>query len=571
MYPQSRQGGLSDHTQRLNTGLRQATGYNNQNRLFTSANQPFPQLSERPVTQQGMVGAKMTAGGPKRKILSRSYFLVLLKQKISEVTSEIASFRQQKENLQKTQETSKNLENRYETLCGEVRELEGNLADYNLALDKQRTGTRVEDIAAVKDHISLQNQKFRHQVDAIFLERKQTEEKLNAFEERIKELRFGAELKLNELSPIEKDEYKQLEVSVYDAQNILKSKARNLEDISRKILEQENELRMDTNRLKAIQLKENSTRFEEKKREVELKIQENSLSFVDLRGKLMEKVKADKVEIQDLEKRAKELRKLNDNTARKLLKLEEDLKGDGQVDDDQKRKFEVLYEREREIDDFLNNFDILRQKRFTELQKLENGNLVILEKVAKNMGLLKHAPNQQELEEISKELAFKRQQAESSEETLKRLQVENLRRFEELQRVDEIEQTLPARISQMKAIYETMKTDIASFENAEQEAEKFSKKAEFVREKREKILGLKDEIKRLAEIAEKDYNNKLKNLQTHEFYLKFTDMEKQLSQAHQLAFGIHNYIQSKEDELNFNPQVEEILKLTKDINSLLVV
>lgn len=37
-------------------------------------------------------------------------------------------------------------ERKYETLIREVRNLEGELADQNLALDKQRTGTRVEDV-----------------------------------------------------------------------------------------------------------------------------------------------------------------------------------------------------------------------------------------------------------------------------------------------------------------------------------------------------------------------------------------------------------------------------------------
>ncbi len=38
------------------------------------------------------------------------------------------------------------LEKRYDQLIKQVRNLEGDLADYNLALDKQRTDTRPEEV-----------------------------------------------------------------------------------------------------------------------------------------------------------------------------------------------------------------------------------------------------------------------------------------------------------------------------------------------------------------------------------------------------------------------------------------
>lgn len=42
---------------------------------------------------------KPSTAGPKRKVLSRSYFLVLIKQKISDLTSEIAKFRDEREKI----------------------------------------------------------------------------------------------------------------------------------------------------------------------------------------------------------------------------------------------------------------------------------------------------------------------------------------------------------------------------------------------------------------------------------------------------------------------------------------
>jgi intraflagellar transport protein 74 len=568
MYVQSRHGKPGTNV-RLNTGLRMPTGYN-QSKQVSTLNQPFLNLGERPITQQGIMGMKPTTAGPKRKVLSRSYFLVLMKQKISELTTEIATFREQKEQLVKSQEASKNIEANHTTLTNEVRELEGSLADYNLALDKQRTGTRPDDLNNVKEHIAFQNQKLRNQIDNVFLERKTLEEKIASIEDRIHELKESAELKLNELSSKDREEYKKLEATLRDLQATLKIKIQNLEDLSRKILDQESQIRMDVSRIKMIQLKEGITRFEEKKKDLEDKISENSMSFEVLRGRLMERVKTEKTEIQALEKRVKELRKLGESVAKKLNKLVDDLKGGSEINEDQKKKYEILYEKEKEINAFLENFETIRQKRFEELQTLESANLRLVDVITKNMNLIKHAPSQRDFEEMSKEINFKRQQAENSEETLKRLQLEHLRRQEELQRVDEIEDTLPERIKQFKAMIETMKLEIIQFDKKDTEKKNLQQKVEFLKSKINVLGESRDEINRKAESAQKEYSNQLGKLQSHENFTQFVEVEKQLSQVNQLAFGIQNYIQNKENECDFGPQVAEIMQVTNEINALLI-
>lgn len=57
-----------------------------------------------------------------------------------------------------------------------MRNLEGKLADYNLAFDKQRAHTRPEEIRAMYEHIKLQNERQSMQLDEIFIERKRYEE-----------------------------------------------------------------------------------------------------------------------------------------------------------------------------------------------------------------------------------------------------------------------------------------------------------------------------------------------------------------------------------------------------------
>ena len=86
---------------------------------------------------------------------------------------EIEKFKKQTEEINKDNQTFLTLEKkqkykryqriikftinqiRYETLTKEVRKLEGELADYNLAFDKLRAGARPEDINSMYEHVRV--------------------------------------------------------------------------------------------------------------------------------------------------------------------------------------------------------------------------------------------------------------------------------------------------------------------------------------------------------------------------------------------------------------------------------
>jgi hypothetical protein len=83
----------------------------------------------------------------------------LLKQKNTEIMNEINKMKEEVEGINKDNSTYLTLEKKYETLIKDVRKYEGELADYNLALDKHRSDTKPEDIEALFMHIKNQNDK----------------------------------------------------------------------------------------------------------------------------------------------------------------------------------------------------------------------------------------------------------------------------------------------------------------------------------------------------------------------------------------------------------------------------
>lgn len=75
-------------------------------------------------------------------------------QSVQEQSTKLKNKSQQ---IAKEQQVYNKLESRLEELNNEVRNLEGQLADYNLALDKLRTNTRPEDVKNTYQHVKNNN------------------------------------------------------------------------------------------------------------------------------------------------------------------------------------------------------------------------------------------------------------------------------------------------------------------------------------------------------------------------------------------------------------------------------
>uniref|UniRef100_A0A286XWE0 Intraflagellar transport 74 n=1 Tax=Cavia porcellus TaxID=10141 RepID=A0A286XWE0_CAVPO len=144
-------------------------------------------VADRPVTQQGLSGMKTGMKGPQRQILDKSYYLGLLRSKISELTTEINKL--QKEIEMHNQENSVYLsyEKRAETLAVEIKEFQGQLADYNMLVDKLNTNTEMEEVMNDYNMLKAQNDREIQSMDVIFTERQTKEKQIASVEEEIEQ------------------------------------------------------------------------------------------------------------------------------------------------------------------------------------------------------------------------------------------------------------------------------------------------------------------------------------------------------------------------------------------------
>lgn len=104
-------------------------------------------MSARPLTQQGLAGAKSSTQLG-RQIQDGQFFFTKLSEKMAQVAEANEGLRQEQAAIEKNRSRQEQLQSRFEELKDEVTTADVNLRDYNLILQKaavQATSADVED------------------------------------------------------------------------------------------------------------------------------------------------------------------------------------------------------------------------------------------------------------------------------------------------------------------------------------------------------------------------------------------------------------------------------------------
>ena len=178
--------------------------------------------------------------------------------------------KQEVEDINKDNSTYLTLERKYESLIKDVRRFEGELADYNLALDKHRSDTKPEDIEALFMHIKNQNDKQRAHLDGLFSEKRDMENENHSYEQQIQEINIANEAKLNDLDPEQRNDYEKYKNDNNQLLADITQSRTELEDVNSKLSQAENRLRADTLKQRAQHLRDEKTHLNKRREDLEL-------------------------------------------------------------------------------------------------------------------------------------------------------------------------------------------------------------------------------------------------------------------------------------------------------------
>lgn len=135
------------------------------------------------------------------------------------------------------------LERKYESTLMEVRNLEGTLADYNLAMDKLRTSTDPQEVKNYQHNLEMRNRNEASEIDKVFLMKQQREKGTADLEHQINQVHMAAEAKIKQLEPSKLEAYERL---IHESQQLQQEglqREQELEQMRHKIHELESAVR----------------------------------------------------------------------------------------------------------------------------------------------------------------------------------------------------------------------------------------------------------------------------------------------------------------------------------------
>lgn len=153
---------------------------------------------DRPTTQQGLGGMKTAAKGG-RQVQDKSYYLGLVRSKINELHAENAKLNKDVENASDENSSFLSYEKRAEALASEIRDLQGELGDYNTLVDKLTTDEDIHDVEFDCENLKAENDRNAKRMEDGFDVKKQREDQIQMLQTELDQEKRMAENLVNDM------------------------------------------------------------------------------------------------------------------------------------------------------------------------------------------------------------------------------------------------------------------------------------------------------------------------------------------------------------------------------------
>ena len=520
---------------------------------------------DRAVSRQGLTGAISGAGGQKieRKIQDKSYFLTLLKTKISDISNEILKMNDEIGKINSDMTKYGTLNKEYEILSKEVQDLEGELADYNLAGDKYRSNMRAEDIEEVYNRIKLYNKKKMDESDNLFLDKAKIMEQLQQIEQENNRVLQGIEQRLLDLDPDQKNEYESIREENQNYVLQIYQLREEMAELNSQLIEGENALRNNPNKMEAHKLKDSINLLKRKKEELELQTNESGLSIDELKQRLMAKAKEQTMEKNNIDKKIPDTRKLIEANKKAIIEIEKEMKS--QQSSDNTKAVDSIAEKDKEYSAFIENHENIKRNHYKEIRAKEEVVIALLHNISEKLNL-----GEKPLEGgtgIKERIKEKKDMIEKSENTLEEAKAKYEELVIKLERLDKLDETLKKDIDNYKEKLLRINNDISSkFDKVEEQKEFLKRDAE----RKKKLLVILNQNKENYSklLTSLTLKNRTKNtqLEDNDIYKRLHELEVKMQQNENTIYSLQSYIDSKANENQYGNLLKECMELQQKIN-----
>lgn len=527
-------------------------------------------VSERPMTMQGVSGLKTGSIGPKRQIYDKTYYMVELRRKCTELMEEVARLNKEINDITQDNATYATLEKRCDSLVKTVRALEGDLADHNLATDKQRTDTRPEEVHHMYMIMESQNKQQRSDVDQIFLEKRSHEEEIGRMEMEINAIARQAEERLSELHPDQRREYEVLREESHRLSSDLADARDDLDQVNSRLNTLESRLRSDVLRTRYQQLGSVHNTLHDRLMGLEREVMQGSMSVPEQRELLLNKVKSDNGDIVAAEKGNYDMKLDNERLRAQIREVTADAEERNHESGEQ-QKYELLFVKDQEMSQFIEGFDRSKEAEEQKVKEKQANIVRLLDNISKALALSAEITPEGHLRDMEDELEFKARQLQNSETTQNRLEGELSKREGELEKINSLDSKISIELQQVEEKMRMYQDEI------DRRLDKVSDMMEFgqrhqqrLEEQKQKLSSRVAVLKQQVGFLKLRFDSKRQQLADDTAAANIQEKEKKISEFGERINMMKSFIDTKGAESNFGPNMTAVLDMATYMNKILV-
>lgn len=145
-------------------------------------------VEDRPMTQHGLGGIR-TNHGARRQVEDRSYWLGVLRTKTNDLTSEIRRLEREMRTIEEESSNYLAYEKTAERLASQIRDLQGELSDYNTLVEKATSSDGFATVEMECEQMHRENERSERDLDALFDQKQRKEGAGREIESRLREAR----------------------------------------------------------------------------------------------------------------------------------------------------------------------------------------------------------------------------------------------------------------------------------------------------------------------------------------------------------------------------------------------
>uniref|UniRef100_A0A493ST46 Intraflagellar transport 74 n=1 Tax=Anas platyrhynchos platyrhynchos TaxID=8840 RepID=A0A493ST46_ANAPP len=504
-------------------------------------------VADRPVTQQGLSGMKT---GMKAVYLSLSKsFVYFCRSKTNELTTEINKLQEEVEMYKQEKSVYLSYEKRAEALAGEIKEFQGQLADYNMVCCYQ---------------LLILNTPFKHELVKIaqFCTFYSTEKLIQAVEEDTEREKVAADDIIKDMSPENQAKYMEMKTANEKLSQELIVQQQELDALNMKEESLRAEIAHSLVRQEAVQLYEKLHELEERQNQM-IAEDKNMESPQEERERLLNILQSSfNHGFHNLFIRLAEVKEKTNHFKKVIQRLDTDLENhQGNITSVVVYHAGIYLEK---MPYFLETFEDVKNQELERKAQIEANIIALLEHSSRNVNCMKQISSvtNQELKIMQEDLTLKSNEMQKSQSTAKNLITESQKLQMDLQKMELLEGKMTDEVASLKEKIEQTTAELEVYNNLP--ALKASGE-----EKKKVILGV-NAFKKIMEHLNAQYETLKRELQENETHSQLTNLERKWQHHEQNNFMMKEFIATKSQESDYQPVMKNVRKLVTEYNKALI-